>query len=130
MPVPLGSQCPDGYSYYDGSCYKLYSQQKKFYEAERFCTREPGGHLASFSNRTGFNFLVGMVRYAAQDSSPFCTLHIMSEMSGYSKLIEKVTVGYFSKIIELNAINILKSTDKYSKKMRAKCYDGYKYQFT
>ena len=61
--------CPEEYTLYsaggvwrDSRCYKFHRDgSENFYEAEAECSRQPGGHLASYQTQQQLDFLIHML---------------------------------------------------------------------
>ncbi|XP_071951100.1 macrophage mannose receptor 1-like [Antedon mediterranea] len=56
-PTPVGVACADGFSVFDGACYKVMTDASTFQEAEKTCAKS-GGHLTSVSNGYEQNHLL------------------------------------------------------------------------
>ena len=51
------SRCPDGHTLFNGRCFILTLQGRKFDVAEAECNKLPGGHLAAIRSTDDFEFL-------------------------------------------------------------------------
>uniref|UniRef100_A0A1L8D6G9 BATXCTL18 n=1 Tax=Bothrops atrox TaxID=8725 RepID=A0A1L8D6G9_BOTAT len=53
------ADCPPGWSYYEGSCYKVFQERMNWADAERWCTlQQIHSHLVSFHSSEEVDFVV------------------------------------------------------------------------
>ena len=83
------SPCAEGFTLYEGVCYKLFTTNRTWSDAEAECNELPGGHLAVFHSQEDFNVLTALMgvgksfsivecRRAALETSPplFTTIFV------------------------------------------------------